>query len=219
MFIKTDDQNNIVTYPYSLDQFRAENTNRSLPRFLNNRFLATKNVYPVYSANKPEYDEINQNIRPDINNPYLDTDGVWKYGWTVTEKTSEQKSAELEKAKIDFKNKVNKIRDDAIYQVQMVNVNENTVVPVDLRKDHPDIQNISGLTLESTVRINENNLTPFYFRGADDNIYELSPQEMLILGKTISSNYSEIYAKSWALKDQIKNMTTIEEINTVEIVI
>lgn len=89
MFIKTDDQNNIVTYPYSLDKYRAENKNKSLPKFLDNRFLATEYVFPVYPTSKPEYNEVTQSVVADAYNPYLDEDGFWKYGWNIVNKTEE----------------------------------------------------------------------------------------------------------------------------------
>ena len=96
MFIKTDDQNNIATYPYSIDQYRAENKNKSLPKFLNNRYLATEYVFPVYASDRPEYNEPTQAIRADIENPYLDEDSEWKYYWVIVEKTEEQIARDTE---------------------------------------------------------------------------------------------------------------------------
>lgn len=217
MFVKTDDQANIITYPYSLDQFRAENTNRSLPKFLNNRFLATENVYPVYPAEKPEYNEITQNIRQDIGNPYLDTDGVWRYGWIITDKSAEQIQQEFEQRKTEFKAEVNQARDAAIYKNRDIVVNETTSIPVDIRKDHPDIQNISGLVQSASLKIANSDTTPFEFRGSDDVTYTLTAQEIIILGTTVADIYSSMYKRAWELKDQIKSLTTVDEINSIVI--
>lgn len=215
MFIKTDDQNNIITYPYSLDQFREENRNRSLPKFLNNRFLATQNVYPVYASEKPVYDEINENIRLDIENPYLDTDGEWRYSWIVTAKPPDQIQQEFEKRKSDFNSEINAARDDAIYSTKMIPVNTSTTVPVDIRKDQPDIQNISGLVQAATVQTLNNDDTVIEFRGADDTVYELTPQETIIMGTSVLKESSRIYKKSWEYKEQLKTVTTVEEINAI----
>ena len=87
MFIKTDNENNIVTYPYNHDMYRAENKNKSLPKVLNNDYLATEYVFPVYPTEKPEFNEATQQAIADANNPYLDEDGLWKYGWNVLDKT------------------------------------------------------------------------------------------------------------------------------------
>lgn len=89
MFIKTDGQNNIVAYYYSLDNYRAENRNKSLPKFISTEYLATEHVFPVYSTEKPDYSEATQSAIADSNNPYLDEDGFWKYGWTIIDKTED----------------------------------------------------------------------------------------------------------------------------------
>lgn len=215
MFVKTDQENNIITYPYNLDMYRAENRNVSLPKYLNNRFLATQNVYPVYEATKPEYDEINQNIRKDLENPYLDTDGVWRYGWIITDKSAEQIQQEFEQRKTEFKTEVNQARDAAIYKNRDIAVNETTSIPVDIRKDHPDIQNISGLVQSASLKIANNDTTPFEFRGSDDETYTLTAQEIIVLGTTVADIYSSMYKRAWEYKDQLKNLTTIEEINLI----
>ena len=89
MFIKTDNENNIVTYPYSHDKYRAENKNKSLPKVLNNDYLAAENVFPVYPTEKPEFNEATQQAIADANNPYRDEDGLWRYGWNVLDKSEE----------------------------------------------------------------------------------------------------------------------------------
>lgn len=217
MFIKTDSENNIISYPYSLEQFRSENRNRSLPKFLNNRFLATQYVFPVYAEPEPEYNQILQNIRKDIENPYLDENGEWKYGWIITDKTTEQLEKEFNEYKKQFNEKINEKRDEAIYQPIEVHVSAEKMVPVDIRKDKPDIQNISGLTQNATLQLMTNDNTPVYFRGADDNVYPLSPTEVLTLGKTVAQHYSGIYAKAWAFKDQLANATSIAEVNQINL--
>ena len=61
MFVKLNN-NEIEKYPYTLEMFREENKNNSLPRFLNDLFLASNNVYPVVEDTKPEYDKINKKL-------------------------------------------------------------------------------------------------------------------------------------------------------------
>lgn len=128
MFIKTDNQNNIVAYPYSLDQFRAENTNRSLPKFLNNRFLATQNVYPVYPAEKPEYDEITQFLARE-NTPHR-VEGEWKIAWIIKNKTQE----EINQYEDRISTEVRKERDRLLSETDWVSIRASdtgeTVDPV-----------------------------------------------------------------------------------------
>lgn len=217
MFIRTDKDHNIVIYPYSLEQFRLDHKNMSLPQALNNRFLATYDVYPVYLASEPEFDNITQFVVRDIDNPYRDTDGEWRYGWVINNKSPEQIQQEFELRKQQFKHEVDIARDDAIYQTHYVQVNETIAVPVDLRKDRPDIQNISGLTLSAIVKTMSNDQTKFSFRGADDVIYELAPEEIIVIGKTVSEHYSSKHQKSWIYKDMLDNATTTQEINDIVI--
>lgn len=213
MFVKTDDQNNIITYPYSLDQYRDENRHRSLPRFLNNRYLAKNWVFPVYPADKPEHDAVAQFLVLK-DTPYKDESG-WKLGWHIKDKTAAQIQAEFVKYQAEYKQKINDARDSKIYQTIDVAVSETVTVPVDIRKDKPDIQNISGLTQSATLQMLNSDETPIIFRGADDVEYDLSPAQVVLLGKTVAKHYSTAYAKSWTMKNQLKAATTIAEIDQI----
>lgn len=215
MFVKTDNGNQIVKYPYDLETFRNENRNTSLPQSLSNRFLERFHVYPVYDAVKPEHNTITQFVTKQ-QTPYFE-DSSWKIGWDIVDKTSEQIQSEFESYKAAFKERINEARDNAIYQTVYVDVNETTTVPVDVRKNTPDIQNISGLTQAATLQIITNDNTLLSFRGADDIIYALTPQEIITLGTTVSKKYSAMYAQSWVMKDQLQATTTIDEINNIDI--
>jgi hypothetical protein len=94
MFVKTDKANRIVQYPYTLDMFRNENRNKSLPKFLNNRFLARNHVYPVREDTKPEYTEATQYLVRDDQPTYENE--TWTVGWTVKDKTPEQIEADTD---------------------------------------------------------------------------------------------------------------------------
>jgi len=214
MFVKTDKANQIIQYPYTLDMFRAEKTNTSLPQALSNRFLAKYNVYPVYDAAKPDYDTINQYVVK-VDQPHFDD--TWKIGWEIKDKSAEQIAQELENYRIEFSKKIDAARNNAIYQTLEVAVNETTNIPVDIREDKPDIQNIAGLTQTATLSIINNDNTKIDFRGADNITYSLTPSEIVILGKAVSQKYSNMYAQSWVFKDALQSAVSIEEINAIEI--
>ena len=214
MFVKVKQDSEII-YPYTLEQFRAEHRNISMPAALSNAFLANWGVFPVVDAVKPEYDPIYQTaLRVDM--PHLDGE-QWKIGWVIIDKSAEQVQAEFELRKDEFRKEVNEARDTAIYTDLNVNVNETTVVPVNLRRGGADIQNISGLTMSATLKLISGDPSPFVFRGADDVNYELTPQETILLGKAVGEHYSSKYAKAWALKDMLINLTKTEEINSIVI--
>ena len=215
MFVKTDNANRIVKYPYDLETFRDENRNTSLPQSLSNRFLERFYVYPVYDAVKPEHNTVTQFVAKK-DTPYFEDSG-WKIGWDIVDKTSEQIKAEFEIYKTEFKEKINEARDSAIYQTVYVDVNETTTVPVDMRKNTSDIQNIAGLTQAATIQVIGNDNTLLSFRGADDIVYTLTPQEIITLGTAVSKKYSAMYAKSWIMKDLLQATTTIDEINNIDI--
>jgi hypothetical protein len=69
--------------------FREENKNVSLPKFLNNRFLASQNVFPVYDAPKPNYDVVTQFIIREDTPAFNEQDG-WIINWIVNDKTQDQ---------------------------------------------------------------------------------------------------------------------------------
>lgn len=101
MFVKTDENNNIVQYPYTLDMFRAAHKNTSLPKFLNNRFLASRNVYPVREAAKPEYTEATQYLQREGQPTYANE--TWTVGWIVKDKTPEQIEADTNRKAVEIR--------------------------------------------------------------------------------------------------------------------
>ena len=210
MFVKTDNQNNIITYPYNLDMYRAENRNVSLPKYLNNRFLATQNVYPVYEATKPEYDEINQNIRKDLENPYLDTDGVWRYGWIITDKSAEQIQQEFEIRTKKLKEQINQERDRRI--ALGFKWNENT-----FQSDKESYDNIMGAGASATAAVlmgtDPDNVywadpdTPFTWLSMENKFVQMTPKDLIEFGQTAMNHKSKhIFAAR-----TLKNMDVIPE--------
>lgn len=87
MFVKLNN-NEIEKYPYTLEMFREENKNNSLPRFLNDLFLAANNVYPVVEDIKPEYDKINEKLEK-IEPPVFKNE-KWTTEWNIVQKSQEE---------------------------------------------------------------------------------------------------------------------------------
>ena len=87
MFVKLNN-NEIEKYPYTLEMFREENKNNSLPRFLNDLFLASNNVYPVVEDTKPEYDKINKKLEKI--EPPIFKDEKWTIEWNIVAKSQEE---------------------------------------------------------------------------------------------------------------------------------
>ena len=88
MFVKVDKTNQVVQYPYTLDMFRAENRNVSLPPNLGNSLLARYYIFPVITAAEPEYEKSTQYITEDTTPVFVD--GNWIVSWSVSEKSEDR---------------------------------------------------------------------------------------------------------------------------------
>lgn len=92
MYVLVDANNNILKYPYALSELKKENSNVSFPRNIPEELLNAHNVYAVRFLDGKEYDEwTHTNILDSV--PLLQEDGFWYIGYTVVEKTEEEKTA------------------------------------------------------------------------------------------------------------------------------
>ena len=100
MYVKTLN-NQIVQYPYSIEQFRADNSTISFPAEISNDVLAGYGVYPVGYQSAPAYDPATQRMVAS-SEPSL-VDGNWVITKTIVAMTED------EVAKCSF-NKASQIR-------------------------------------------------------------------------------------------------------------
>lgn len=107
MFVKLNNDNEIEKYPYTLDMFREENRNVSLPKFLNNKFLETRNIYPVIEDKKPEIDSVNYKlVRKNI--PIYEENN-WVLKWDILEKTEQEKEFDYKLISIQVREQRDKL--------------------------------------------------------------------------------------------------------------
>ena len=90
MYVKTQN-NEIVTYPYSVEQFRTDNPNTSFPAEISDDLLAEHDVYPVGYQPAPAYDPATQRMVVS-SQPSL-IDGSWVLTKSIESKTAEQITA------------------------------------------------------------------------------------------------------------------------------
>ena len=90
MYVKTLN-NEIETYPYSVEQFRADNPNTSFPAEVSDDLLAEHDVYPVGYQPAPAYDPATQRMVVS-SQPSL-IDGSWVLTKSIENKTAEQITA------------------------------------------------------------------------------------------------------------------------------
>jgi hypothetical protein len=87
MYVKTANDE-VIQYPYSIKQFRADNSTISFPAEISNDILAAHNVYPVGYQSAPAYDPATQKLVVS-SQPSL-VDGSWVLTKSVANKTAEQ---------------------------------------------------------------------------------------------------------------------------------
>lgn len=90
MYVKTQN-NEIVKYPYSVEQFRTDNPNTSFPAEVSDDLLAEHDVYPVGYQPAPAYDPATQRMVVS-SQPSL-IDGSWVLTKSIEDKTAEQITA------------------------------------------------------------------------------------------------------------------------------
>ena len=84
MYIKVI--NDIIEYPYSIQQLKNDNPNTSFPDILDNESLSLWNVFPVIRTDKPivNYNQdIEEGIPKKVNNQ-------WEQVWEVTSASNEE---------------------------------------------------------------------------------------------------------------------------------
>lgn len=87
MFVKTAN-NEVVQYPYSIEQFRADNPTISFPAEISDDTLAMYGVYPVGYEPAPTYDPATQKMI--VSSEPLLINGSWVLTKSIVDKTAEQ---------------------------------------------------------------------------------------------------------------------------------
>jgi len=222
MFVKTYGNNNIDAFPYSLEMFREENRNVSLPKFLNNRFLETRNVFPVYEAEKPEFDDAVERLKPkdtpELTEKTVDevTTNRWELGWNIVEKTQDQINSDFESEKETLLAKINDLRNEHIHQTYTVKISDTLEIPVDIREGKPDLSNISNLVLGASLKKMNGDTSTIIFRDANDNENALTPDEVILMGTTISNMVTYAYEQSWDMKNLVEAASDVYELRAID---
>ena len=90
MYVKVEN-GELAQYPYTKAQLRNENPNTSFPKGVSDDALEEWGVYKVSFPAPPDHDPKTQNC--DANGTPTLEGGSWVMGWTVTDKTAEERTA------------------------------------------------------------------------------------------------------------------------------
>lgn len=82
-YILTNENNDVVTFPYYDHMLRRDNPNTSFPKKMTDATRATFNMYPVIEGDRPEYDGEVHDLTHDT--PTY-ANNVWSHTWTKTNK-------------------------------------------------------------------------------------------------------------------------------------
>lgn len=122
-YILTNDENEIIAYPYSIYQLKIDNPNTSFPQLMTEAMLNECNVYTVKYTDAPQYNWLEQNL---INGTPEYIDGEWFQTWVVEELSDEDKAERLSSTWDQIRNERNeRLKQSDWTQVQDSPVDRN----------------------------------------------------------------------------------------------
>lgn len=185
------ENNTVSKYPYSFSQLRKDNPNTSYPRNPSDEVLQTFGVYKVSPTNKPVVD-LTKNVTEE--DP-VQVNGAWLQSWVISEATQE----EIDSRIAALKQQINNHREKLI--VSGCNVSIANVGTVYVTGTQEDVRNVAGLGQGAIVRIMTGDETTVDFRDGNNNMFTLTPQQMLELWQKSAGYISAIYQSSWNIKE------------------
>lgn len=94
MFVKVNN-GAVEKFPYSIGELQRDNPMKSFPQTFPDSVLNAENVYRVNETTAPDINERTQKRErkaiPDL------VDGQWVWGWTVSDKTQDEITAETDR--------------------------------------------------------------------------------------------------------------------------
>ena len=93
MYVKANGSE-LVKFPYTLQELKADNPNVSFPKSYPSSTLESYNVYQVLSVDIPEFDNLTQTIESSD----VFYDNGWKRGWNIIDLTESQIAAKARAA-------------------------------------------------------------------------------------------------------------------------
>lgn len=79
-----------------------------------------------------------------------------------------------------------------------------------------DKTNVLAQRVEAKEMISEGVSGTLPIRTRSNQVYHVTPEQMVVIADAVNVYAKEVYAKSWALKDQLAGATTQEEINQIQ---
>ena len=138
-----------------------------------------------------------------------------KIHWTGTEWQVEDQN--IESLKREKHLQIDSFRDAQIYSQKTVTLSTGQTIPVDIRRDKPDIQNLTNIVQKASIKLMRDQTDSIVFKAADNETYTLSPEEAVELGELVFEQIENEYKQSWTLKAQLEALTLSQEVYELEV--
>jgi hypothetical protein len=193
-YVLTDDQNNLVKYPYNVGLLRKDNPNTSFPKVIPEARLNDFNVFKIVEV-KPSHESWQVLQKPDT--PVYQN-GQWELVYTVADKTLEQLESENTRL-LEERKRVIRQEAEAAYE-QPVTLPDGSVWNGGMS---------SALSIDGAVRMAEN-------AGlAQVSLYDTNNTEHVVditTGKSIAAAIGAEYQRLFGIKQ-----TCMQQLSTVDL--
>jgi len=138
MYLKLKDGN--ITYPYTLDDLKRENSNVSFPISITNDILENFDVYPVQSVSVD--DDYTKNI---VEGTPIFSGSVYIQTWNITDATEEEINTKKEEKWIEIRD----IRDSLLAQSDWTQFQDSPITGSKLTEWQTYRQSLRDITNQS----------------------------------------------------------------------
>lgn len=177
---------------YSSEEFRREYPYIICGSYIPDNILNDRNVYRIVQTSKPSVPY----TKTVVENFPVNQNGSWVQSWSVVDATQQ----EIEQRESELKSQINDHRETLIVDGCTVAIaNVGTIYVTGTAQD---VRNVDGLGQGALARIvSGDTTTVLTFRDGNNDLYDLTPPQMLELWQKSAGYISALYQASWVIKD------------------
>lgn len=194
------------TYPVYFQQVRMANPEVSFPESPDEDCLGDYGYAVVNPTPRPSADVVVEGA------PQL-SEGAYHQTWVAREFTPAELDINLNERKRQLNEQVLTLRDKDLSDGFIYELNAQTVFGVQLRPE--DRTNLLLLQARADRLIKAGSEITTMFRSTENVGYPLTPTELLAMCDAALNAGMQVYAASWALKDQIDAATTVASLPVI----
>jgi hypothetical protein len=211
-FIKVDDQGN-TTYPYSLDDLKADHPNTSFDAAFSD--IADFGVHPVVTTGTPDFTPPQSAVEGvPIFNADLER---WETTWQVIDPTAEEVDAYIAARKTELLAQVSKKRLEVMATGCAYTFPDGIAGHAQTR-DSTDTGNINGIVTTALI-LKSSGVTSVFteFNDAENVEHPLTPDQAITFGMTVGAWVSRQYKVKWTKEAQVAAIATLDDLAAFDI--